>query len=115
MDALADKLKALSDPTRLRIVRLLDGGELCVCDLMAALGLPQSKVSRHMSYLKHSGWVSSRRSGKWVYYALAASDNALQARILAILREDLPAVAEAQRDYVKLCAHLENKKTDACQ
>ena len=71
MDKLADGFKALSDPNRLRLLNLLMAGELCVCDLMAALEMPQSTVSRHLSYLKKEKWVSGRRCGKWMYYKLA--------------------------------------------
>jgi ArsR family transcriptional regulator len=51
---------------------LLLQGELCVCDLMVILGEPQSKISRHLAYLKHSGIVSSRRVGLWMHYSLKA-------------------------------------------
>ncbi|MDD3312625.1 metalloregulator ArsR/SmtB family transcription factor, partial [Pseudodesulfovibrio sp.] len=67
MERLANRLKGLGDPTRLRALALLAGGELCVCHLMAALELPQSTVSRHMAFLRRGGWVESRRRGKWVY------------------------------------------------
>jgi len=63
---------ALADPTRLRIVLLLLTGELCVCDLTAALELPQSTVSRHMARLRIAGLVHDRRNGKWVFYSLSA-------------------------------------------
>lgn len=63
--------KGLADPTRLRIAMLLLDTELCVCDLMAVLQMPQSTVSRHMGRLKSSGLVIDRRSGKWVHYRLA--------------------------------------------
>ena len=64
MKHLAQTFKALSDPIRLRIVFLLQAeGELCVCDLMAVLKLPQSTVSRHLAYLKRSCWVDIRREG----------------------------------------------------
>ncbi|MBI1820280.1 MAG: metalloregulator ArsR/SmtB family transcription factor [Nitrospirae bacterium] len=62
--------KALSDETRLRILNLLTGGEVCVCHLTEALQVGQSKVSRHLSYLKNAGWVEDRRDGLWVYYRL---------------------------------------------
>ncbi|HEX9779019.1 MAG TPA: metalloregulator ArsR/SmtB family transcription factor, partial [Geopsychrobacteraceae bacterium] len=52
--------KALSDETRLRILALLQAGELCVCDLMAILDLPQSTVSRHLAYLRNAGLVDDR-------------------------------------------------------
>jgi ArsR family transcriptional regulator, arsenate/arsenite/antimonite-responsive transcriptional repressor len=62
--------KGLSDRTRLRITTLLTHGELCVCDLMEILALPQSTISRHMARLKSAGIVQDRRAGKWVYYSL---------------------------------------------
>ena len=62
--------KALADETRLRILLLLFDGELCVCEIIAALELPQSTVSRHLAYLKKTGWVSDRKQGVWMYYCL---------------------------------------------
>jgi ArsR family transcriptional regulator len=64
-------VKALADPTRVRIVAMLAGGELCVCHIHGALKLPQPLVSRHLAYLRHSGVVESRKNEQWVYYRLA--------------------------------------------
>src|SRR2546429_4086132 len=61
---------ALSDETRLDIVRLLSHGERCVCELQDALGAAQSRLSFHLKTLKDAGVVSDRREGRWVYYAL---------------------------------------------
>jgi len=66
--------KALGDPTRLRIVKLLEGGELCVCQLTAALRMGQSRISRHLSILKQAGLIEDRRAGKWVHYRLCCKD-----------------------------------------
>lgn len=66
-----DIFRGLGDPTRLRIMMLLLNAELCVCDLMAVLQLPQSTVSRHMGRLKSVGLVADSRYGKWVHYRLA--------------------------------------------
>jgi len=63
--------KALADETRLRILMLLYvEGELCVCDIIAALRLPQSTISRHLAYLKKSATVIDRREGLWIYYSI---------------------------------------------
>lgn len=62
--------QALSDPTRLRLVDLLRGGERCVCDLTAALAAEQSRLSFHLRVLKDAGLVLDRREGRWVYYRL---------------------------------------------
>ena len=63
--------KAVADPCRLRILKLLKEGELCVCEIMTALKKPQSSTSHHLSILKESGLVKERRDGKWSYYRLA--------------------------------------------
>jgi ArsR family transcriptional regulator len=62
-------IKALSDETRLRIVNLLSNyNELCVCEIVDALGLPQSTISRHLTVLKNAGLVEDRKQGLWVIY-----------------------------------------------
>lgn len=63
--------KCVSDPTRLRIVTLLTiKGELCVCDLVTALGDSQPKVSRHLAQLRNCGLLHDNRRGQWVYYSI---------------------------------------------
>lgn len=62
--------QALSDETRLRIVRMLADGEHCVCDLQEAVDSYQSRLSFHLKRLKDAGLVSDRKEGRWVYYTL---------------------------------------------
>jgi ArsR family transcriptional regulator len=65
-------LSALSEPTRLAAIRIMwDGGEHCVCELMAVLGATQSRMSRHMGVLKTAGLVTDRRDAQWVRYRRA--------------------------------------------
>jgi ArsR family transcriptional regulator len=61
---------ALSDETRIEIVRLLSHGERCVCELQDVLDAAQSRLSFHLKTLKDAGLVSDRREGRWIYYAL---------------------------------------------
>jgi ArsR family transcriptional regulator len=68
---LADMYGALADATRLRILGLLAGGEVCVCDIHETLRLPQPTVSRHLAYLRRAGLVHTRRDGLWVHYGLS--------------------------------------------
>lgn len=63
--------KAAADPCRLRILKLLKEGELCVCEIMTALKKPQSSTSHHLSILREAGLVKERKDGKWSYYRLA--------------------------------------------
>ena len=68
--ATAALFHALSDPIRIDVLGLLANGERCVCDLMADLGLAQSRLSWHLKTLKDAGLVSDRREGRWSYYTL---------------------------------------------
>jgi ArsR family transcriptional regulator len=63
-------LKALADPLRLQVIEALGGGERCVCDLTADLGLAQSKLSFHLKVLKQAGLLTDRQEGRWIYYRL---------------------------------------------
>jgi ArsR family transcriptional regulator, lead/cadmium/zinc/bismuth-responsive transcriptional repressor len=67
----AEFLKAISDPARIRIIYALRDGELCVCEIMELLKMPQTMVSHHCKILKVAGIVSDRKFGKWVNYSLA--------------------------------------------
>ncbi len=74
MNELITVFKALSDETRLRIIKLLEKGELCVCDITAALDMVQPKVSFHLSTLKEAGLIKDRKQGKWIHYSLSEKD-----------------------------------------
>jgi ArsR family transcriptional regulator len=84
-------LSALSEPTRLRAVQILsDGGEHCVCELMARLDATQSRMSRHMQVLKHAAIVTDRRDAQWVRYRLNPD---LAPELQAVLTATLAALA----------------------
>jgi len=114
MNELAEGFKALADPTRLRLLNLLCDGELCVCDLMESLELPQSKVSRHLSYLKKEKWVTGRRKGKWMYYRLATPRQPILVDVLETLKQHLGAYDISRQDLTRLRRHLEVKATTHC-
>lgn len=111
MDQLTQMYRALSEEMRLRIIMLLTDGELCVCDLMAVFDEGQSKVSRHLAYLKHSGLVKSRRVGTWMHYSLrepldgplGAQMDFMEKRLssLFVFRDDKKRMEEIKRQ--KLC------------
>lgn len=116
MKHLAQTIKALSDPIRLRIVLLLQAeGELCVCDLMAVLKLPQSTVSRHLAYLKRSCWVDIRREGVWKYYTLSRESCTICKELLQTLKQHASDLPEATADRATLIAFQQNKDKPTCQ
>lgn len=104
-------LKALSDETRLRILSLLMEGELCVCDLMTVLRLPQSTVSRHLATLRNTGWVTDRREGLWIYYSLNTGDGELRDGLLSVLHLHLPTLECAETDRQRL---MESSASNKC-
>lgn len=89
--------KALSDETRLRIFLLLGEGELCVCQIQVALAMPQTKISRHLTVLRHAGLVTARRDGLWMYYSRAESESPP----LRVLTECLTSRLEADPDLMR--------------
>lgn len=108
--SLAATFKALSDETRLQIViLLLDGDELCVCDVVGTLGLTQSKASRHLRYLFNAGLVDDRREGTWMHYSLAEAMRPEQKTVVTALAS---AVSAEQRRALsqRLNAWLKGKE-----
>lgn len=85
MDELVCIFKALSDETRLRILKLLQNGELCVCDIFSSLGMVQPKVSFHLAVLKEAGLIRDRKAGRWIHYRLDDSDLFRRFLVLSVL------------------------------
>ncbi|MHB8168372.1 MAG: ArsR/SmtB family transcription factor [Thermoleophilia bacterium] len=103
--------KALSDETRLRILGLLLQGELCVCYLVVVLNLPQSTISRHLSYLKNSGLVEDRREGVWMHYQLKKS---AQTDLANLLNVTVVQLSQIKKDRERLRKHLARKQSTVC-
>ena len=107
MKNLAVVLKALADESRLRIYTiLLTSGELCVCDIEATLRFTQTKVSRHLAYLKRAGLVKDRKQGLWMIYSVAEPKNEEQRHLLDAIAERLKADSVAQRDARLLAKNI---------
>jgi ArsR family transcriptional regulator, arsenate/arsenite/antimonite-responsive transcriptional repressor len=110
----AQFFNVLADEARLKMLWLLfNHRELCVCDLMAALDITQSKASRHLGTLRHAGLVSDRREGTWSYYALCPVEDELSKRHLQLLRSTLAKRSDAALLLAKLHHWLEAKNRGA--
>jgi ArsR family transcriptional regulator, arsenate/arsenite/antimonite-responsive transcriptional repressor len=93
---------ALADRTRLRLLNLMNGKEVCVCYFVEILGQSQPKISRHLAYLRRAGIVTARREGKWMHYKIVEPANAGASRIL---RETLAVIGKEksmQADLARL-------------
>ncbi|HLF15228.1 MAG TPA: metalloregulator ArsR/SmtB family transcription factor [Bacteroidota bacterium] len=107
MKTLVTLFGALSDPSRLRILNLLlESGDLCVCDIERTLNFTQTKVSRHMRYLRRAGLVRARKSGRWVVYSLGRPKSAERGSVLSSLRSILITNAAARADRAALIADM---------
>ncbi len=106
-EASAESLfKALADRTRLRLLNLLGGDEVCVCFFVEVLGQSQPKISRHLAYLRRAGVVAARREGKWIHYRVVEPRDARAAAVLREVRAWLAEDQEMRRDrerLVKVC------------
>ena len=99
--SVSDKFAAFSDPTRLRILRLLRDGELCVGDLIEILDMPQSTISRHLAYLRRSVLVETRKSGLWMYYTLAPASSEFHRKLLDCLTACFADVPDLKKDAAR--------------
>ena len=105
--------RAFSDRTRLRILHLLRGGELCVCDLVDVLEVPQPTASRHLAYLRKVGLVVARKEGFWSHYALAPVTNDFHQKLLDCLGccfEDVPQLAKDLKRLRHHCGCCQQRK-----
>ncbi len=109
-------MKSAADPTRVRILKLLEAGEMCVCQVVAVLELSQSTVSKHLFLLKMAGLVKERQEKKWVHYALDGSRGTPYARkMLASLKGWLNDDPVIERDRKREALAREIGPAEICE
>ena len=111
METILTTFKALSDETRLRILKLLEHGELCVCDIVAALDMIQPKVSFHLGVLKEAGFIKDKKHGRWIHYRLDDSDIFKRFLILSVIEKI--SHENVKEDRKRLENFLKNKPVKA--
>jgi ArsR family transcriptional regulator len=99
---LARLFAALADRTRLRLLNLMNGREVCVCYFVEILKQGQPKISRHLAYLRNAGIVSPRREGKWMHYSIERPADAGAAAIFDATLASFAADVEMQSDLARL-------------
>lgn len=95
-------LRALADRTRLRLLNLMGGREVCVCFFVEILKTSQPKISRHLAYLRRAGIVSSRRDGKWMHYRIVEPADSTAKRVFDDVRSWLRADGAMARERERL-------------
>lgn len=99
---LAGLFAALADPTRLRLLNLMAGREVCVCYFVEILSQGQPKISRHLAYLRKAGLVEARREGKWMHYRISPLAGAAEGAILTAVMESLAKDERMRADVARL-------------
>jgi ArsR family transcriptional regulator len=97
--------RAFADRTRLRILHLLAGGELCVSDIVTILAVPQAKASHHLLYLRKAGLVETRKQGLWCFYSLCPARSPFHEKLLECLDQcfaGVPGLAADRRRAAKV-------------
>ena len=108
--------KALSDSSRLRILKMLQIRSLCLCEIQEVLGLAGATVSKHLSILRDAGFLESEKRGTWVYFRLHHSTQKLFAkRMLSVLKQWLPEDEIIQKDIKKIKSMSADKTCNAGQ
>lgn len=96
LETIAEEFKVLGDKTRLRVLSLLQGRELCVCDLTEVLEISQPGVSQHMRRLRQAGFVNERRGGQWTYYSLN-----MENQLINLLLPTFPKIEEDEERLMR--------------
>jgi ArsR family transcriptional regulator len=108
--------KALGDENRLRALGLLEGRELCLCQIVEVLALASSTVSKHMSILHQARLVESRKEGRWAYFRLADEDAPAESHeALAMVLKSLQQDKQAKADQKQLKAVLKISPEELCK
>ncbi|RJQ48154.1 MAG: ArsR family transcriptional regulator [Nitrospiraceae bacterium] len=108
MEQLLNVFKALSDETRLRILKIAEKGEICVCDLVSVLGMSQPKISFHLNVLKDAGLLKDRKQGKWVHYSINDSDLFKRFLMLSVLERISDEAVKENLTKLKKVINIKN-------
>lgn len=106
--------KALADPTRILILASLRKGELCVCELCDALAVSQSTLSTHLQVIRDAGLASSRKQGKWMYYAIAPVAARLVDTLFHFFADSVAKDASLVQSEQRLSHRLALRANGAC-
>jgi ArsR family transcriptional regulator, arsenate/arsenite/antimonite-responsive transcriptional repressor len=106
--------RGFADPVRLRILNLLSAGQLCVCDLTEILRLPQSKVSRHLAYLRRARLVTTTQVGRFAHYQLSEPHGAVHRNLLNCVRSCFTGIPALDHERAKATKRVLMRAQEPC-
>lgn len=114
IDDLDAVFKGFADPTRIRILSALAAGELCVCDIVDILRLPQPTISRHLAYLRRMGLVEVTREAKFAHYRLAHPEHAVHQNLINCVRSCFRGITSLDRERRMAEARVKARASEPC-
>lgn len=108
MQELLNVFKALSDETRLKMLKVFQKGEICVCDLVSVLNVSQPKISFHLNVLKEAGLIKDRKQGKWVHYSINDSDIFRRFLMLSVMEKIPDEAIEECLSRLEMVRNMKN-------
>ena len=114
IEDLDEIFKGFADPTRIRILSVLAAGELCVCDIVDILRLPQPTVSRHLAYLRRMRLVEATRELKFAHYRLAEPEHSVHQNLINCVRTCFRGIASLDRERVQAEARVKARASEPC-
>ncbi|MBI5741341.1 MAG: metalloregulator ArsR/SmtB family transcription factor [Nitrospirae bacterium] len=110
MKDLLNIFKALSDETRLKMLKIFEKGEICVCDLVSVLDMSQPKISFHLNVLKEAGLIKDRKQGKWVHYSINDSDMFRRFLVLSVMEKIKDKAVKEHLSRLEKVREMKNKE-----
>ena len=107
--------KGFADPTRIRILSLLAAGELCVCDLVEILDIPQPTVSRHLAYLRKANLVAVTRDSNFAHYRLAEPQGDVHRNLIACVKSCFTGIKSLDAERKQAVDRVKHRRTDPCR
>lgn len=107
--------KGFADPTRIRILSLLAAGELCVCDLVDILELPQPTVSRHLAYLRKASLVGVTRDSNFAHYRLAEPKGDVHRNLIACVKSCFTGIKSLDAERKQAVERVKHREKEPCR
>ena len=115
LEDLDSVFKGFANPTRIRILSVLAAGELCVCDLVDLLKLPQPLISRHLAYLRAAKLVEARRDSNFAHYRLADPAGDVHRNLIACVKSCFTGIRSLDAERRRAVARAEERRSVPCR
>ena len=114
VDDLDELFRGFADPTRIRLLSVLAAGELCVCDIVDILDVPQPTISRHLAYLREVGLVEVTREARFAHYRLSEPTHSVHKTLLNCVRSCFTGIRSLDKERDRAVRRIRDRETQPC-